>query len=166
MNGSEIGKGKNGYTWEEKEALNGHLFFTKGWFYLDGALATKSLLFKAPSASCRISVRALINVEAEFLIEIFASPGVTSLGTPIPPLNADRGSSNTTALEVYADPSLISDGTLEYPIRVGSGKSFTGVSPGLNHNIVLAPDTIYHIKVTKEAASEHYVDYHFWWIDC
>lgn len=149
------------------EAHAGNHFFVRTWLDIEGAGTTAYLMFRTPNTTTRVHAKALIEAEAEFLVEIYEGGTVSADGTPVVANNNDRDKQNTHVAELtaFSAPTVTADGTLLWATRVGSGRGDTGVSPGLGYEIIAATNQLYLFKITKAATSTHYINFDFFWYE-
>lgn len=150
---------------EHYEIHEGDHYFVKGVLDITGAGQTQYFMFRTPNNGKRIHAKALISAEAEFKVEILEGGTTLEDGTIIPHFNNNRDSSNVGSLAPTVNPIVLSDGTPIWTAQTGTSGKSTGVANSLNYEIIAKTNEVYFFKLTKEAASTHYVDFDFWWYE-
>lgn len=143
---------------------DGDDYFSK--YFVDftgGENEEKYFIFITPNESYEVHGNVRFYGDVEYEIIIMENVSVTSNGTLLSTFNNDRTQPSGELLSFY-DPIGISGGINIWEAKLGSGKTSTGFTPGLNYNFILVPDTIYAFNITKIAVQTGYVDFdYFWW---
>ena len=104
--------------------------------------------------------------QGNFLLELWESPTVTTLGTNLTPRNRNRASSNTSQMLIYAGGTVSANGFLLHDdllLAIGQGANVVGGTAGLDDGFVFKANTTYMIKMTNNAASTTSYNAKFAW---
>ena len=104
--------------------------------------------------------------QGQFLVELYESPTVTTLGTLQDSRRRNRINTNTSQMLVYAGGTVSANGTLisdDYIINIGQGNNIVGGTAGLDDGFVLKPSTTYMIKLTNQAGTTTTYNAKFAW---
>lgn len=95
---------------------------------------------------------------------MYESPVLSSVGTPIVPINVNRdaGPSN---IQVFGGPAVTSDGTRIMYSLVPAGHKDSSSGGGSFSGMILSAGTDYVFKVTNNGNSTATVAYNFEWIE-
>lgn len=138
------------------EVHDGNFYYLKDAPDLTGGAGTVYYqMFKTPNTDTEVHARAgFLGAEVEFLVEIYASPTVTSVGTYVTPNAANQRLSMNATLIPYANPVIANDGTRIWQDRIGSGKN-GGVGSTFDiPEIIAKRNTYYLFKITKIAVTD------------
>lgn len=93
----------------------------------------------------------------QVLVQLWEGPTYASLGTALPAWNMNRTFTNTAGSVIYATPTITSTGviTLVQRILPGGNSPTTRVGGGIRQGSewVLAPGTVYLMRVTNQSGS-------------
>jgi hypothetical protein len=142
----------------------GKHFFYKSWMDLDGAGSVGYFMFRTPDTAVRMHSMTRVTAEAEFTVEIFEGGTVSADGAQVTPFNNDRDSAAVPGISAFAGPTVTDDGLLIWAAKVGSTRDAT-LAPPSAYEIIAKRNSLYLIKLTKEASQIHWVDVDFWWYE-
>lgn len=93
----------------------------------------------------------------QVLVQMWEAPTYAGLGTAVPAWNMNRTVTNTATARIYAAPSITATGaiTLVQRILPGGTSPQTRVGGGLRQGTewILAPDTVYMMRITNQSGS-------------
>ena len=104
--------------------------------------------------------------QGPFLLELYESPTVTTLGTQQSSRRRNRISTTVSQMLIYAGGTVSANGTLitdDLLLGIGQGSNVVSGSAGLDDGFVLKPNTTYMIKMTNQAASTTSYNAKFAW---
>lgn len=130
---------------------DGDMFRANAVFSL-GVAGTKYALLR--TGALPVHIYGEITASGESTMEFFESPTTTADGTPVPVLNKNRNSSNTTEVLVFDAPTVTLTGTLIDPFLMTGSINAGGKDRNQNEWLVL-PNTDYLVKITAIAASTY-----------
>ena len=102
--------------------------------------------------------------EAECTTEVFVGTTYSAVGTAIPIFNRNGRSANVATLSGYTGPTITTDGTSVACYKTGSGKS-EGGDAGARHELILAKNQTYLMRITNDTTNTIWIDYLFDWYE-
>ena len=104
--------------------------------------------------------------QGPFLLELYESPTVTTLGTQQSSRRRNRSNPNVSQMLIYAGGTVSANGLLiadDLLLGIGQGSNVVSGSAGLDDGFVLKANTTYMIKMTNQAASTTSYNAKFAW---
>lgn len=148
------------------EIHEGKHFFGKNFVdFLGGAGENQKFMFITPNASTEIHAKAIFYGNVEFEVQIIENVTTLTNGTAVQAFNNNRASTYERKLLSFVNPLGVTNGQVIWEAKFGSGKTATGVSPGLNYEIIALPNSKYIFNITKVAVQTGYLDVDFFWYE-
>ena len=114
--------------------------------------ATYEILFVTPNTTKWPHMHFQIRSTGEAHYDLYKDATTTNVGTPCASHNRNHNSAATPSCLCYHSPILSDDGTLKMAEHFGSGKIVGGQSRD-THEIILAQNSTYLLRITSEAAA-------------
>lgn len=146
---------------------------TKGKFFnLSGTIdnlpdsgATAYFLAKAPVGTCMdLHQLALGTTAGPVNVMLYESPTVTSVGTPMTPVNQNRLVNSVGSTQVWANPVVSETGTRLISQQILGAKHLGGEGESF-HDWLLKPDTYYLFGLQNISGATVDVAYSFDWTE-
>jgi len=142
-----------------------HYFFKSFLLDAGGNGSTTIFSFTTPNTSKRVHAKASFTPDADYSISIHEGATVSG-GVALNGFNNNRDSANVAELSALSAPTIDVAGDLIWASRNGGGRRPSGVSPGLNYEIIAKTNTTYTFTIVKNVASQpQIVDIDFWWYE-
>jgi len=164
---SRDGKSYVRYITAEHDYIHdGKLFFSKSFIEFNGGdEETQYFMFVTPDSD--IDIHARLNIAGGVEFEVYLLEGATTSanGTEVTTYNANRKSSTAPTVKAYAGPTVTGEGTNIWTVKLGSGKTSSGVGPSTNYEFIAKNNVKYVFKMIKKVANVSYLDFDFHWYE-
>jgi len=152
--------------YEHAEVHDGRHFLYKSYRDLTGASTQLDFLVLTPNVSTGrwAHWRMAFQANEAFTIELHEGVNPSVNGTNRVAINSRRDSLNGVDTRLYEAPTLLATGTKIWEARIDAGKSAT-VAVDTALELILKAEEKYVVRIIKENAGTHWVDFGFWWYE-
>jgi len=110
-------------------------------------------------------MRASFYAVVETEITLWEDAAVTD-GSALPLYNAKRTSDQEASITTVTAPTVVTtEATAIWIGKTNTGKTNSGFSPAMGHEIILKPSMWYAFQVTKRNAADNYLDYEIYFYE-
>ena len=158
---------------EQHRLIHDGMFFNVSGKQTGWTNGTTQQFLVSPPAGCFPHIQTMILNFGKGDIDFVAyeNPTITDNGSPLTPVNVNRTSANTAALQLYAAPTVTDNGTHEFTLWVpntstGNGQSANGITGvGQGSEWVLNESTPWLIVLTNNSGATIDWAYEFSWYE-